>query len=427
MRFGPTRLAIRASFLCWMIASPFAADAQSRQADRRPDGKLHVAIVTSYFGKDPVRQAMAGTVAQQLASTLAPEGPVEVVPFEMQAGTSIPTDSKAIAAALPSVHSKNSKGGHDNEAASHWLAERSNRWLVITNSPSTSRNAPLRGGRHPEGSWTKRLGPINNGPSLMIIGSESIPPTVTEGLEAELAKAHQSAQGHATTPEPSMQAKVASTSPAFSNLLLVLIVVPLVVLVLMVLQIRNWVQKSASRQPSAEPPAPTHAPAPEPEPEIIPTPTSIPPLDTSEFKHLIGNLDSAVKQITDERSDGTAKLRQNLAEMRADIARFDETVLTYASLLLRMQRDSLNDLSVRENCEYLLGRLKRYFERSGLDIILPSEGDEFQEDLHAIAGTVPAGQPHAHMQIASVEELGIRRGHEVRQQAKVIVAVEDAS
>jgi hypothetical protein len=131
-------------------------------------------------------------------------------------------------------------------------------------------------------------------------------------------------------------------------------------------------------------------------------------------------------QIQTERFDETVSMRQSLANVRADIRKFDETVLSYGELLYRMSSDELNEAAIRTNCTYLLGRLKRYFERSGLDLIIPNVGDEAQEELHSIVATRPATAELGHMAIVDVQNIGIRRGQEVYVRAKVEVSVEDS-
>jgi len=84
----------------------------------------------------------------------------------------------------------------------------------------------------------------------------------------------------------------------------------------------------------------------------------------AKFESLVGDLGTAVKQIQSEKFDETVSMRQSLANVRADIRKFDETVLSYGELLYRMSSDELNEVAIRTNCTYLLGRLKRYFERS---------------------------------------------------------------
>ena len=57
---------------------------------------------------------------------------------------------------------------------------------------------------------------------------------------------------------------------------------------------------------------------------------------------------------------------------------------------------------------------------------MPVAGDELQDELHSVVDTEPANDQYGHMAIVSVEELGIRRGENVIEKAKVIVAVEES-
>jgi hypothetical protein len=150
--------------------------------------------------------------------------------------------------------------------------------------------------------------------------------------------------------------------------------------------------------------------------ELVRLSQSIKPVIEAQERSLKGYSDLIVTE--------NAKLKQSLAESRADIKRFDETVLTFARLLFRTSNDSLSDNSVRKNSDYMLGRLKRYFERAGLDVILPVVGEEFQDELYTVVGTKPPTNQFPHMSVISVDEIGIRRGENILEKAKVIVAVE---
>jgi hypothetical protein len=150
--------------------------------------------------------------------------------------------------------------------------------------------------------------------------------------------------------------------------------------------------------------------------ELVRLSQSIKPVIEAQERSLKGYSDLIVTE--------NAKLKQSLAESRADIKRFDETVLTFARLLFRTSNDSLSDNAVRRNSDYMLGRLKRYFERAGLDVILPVVGEEFQDELYTVVGTKPPTNQFPHMSVISVDEIGIRRGENILEKAKVIVAVE---
>ena len=140
-------------------------------------------------------------------------------------------------------------------------------------------------------------------------------------------------------------------------------------------------------------------------------------------------LDEVVRllEMLSRDSDEVTNLRQDLAERMADVKKLDESVLSFASLLFRMSSQTEPSELDQDTAGYILGRLARYFERVGINVIVPRVGDAFIDELHAIHATVPATAEAEHMNIVDVHEIGLRRGSNVLRTASVTIAIESGS
>ena len=387
--------------------------------------KLGIGIVTSYFGSHPQLQKFASDAAIAIAHQNPADTSVDIIPFEVKPGDTITSAVSDIESNIPQVPMSQKSSGHDNERAIRFLASRYERFVLISNGPSVGATGVLSGGDLPKGTWKQVVPVAGSSSSLHIWGS----PTVDEQSVVTLIQ-QQTPKDTNAVPE---RVSLLRERSSFGNQNLILAAISLItVLVLAATVTFIMVLRRSSREISAKIEM-LHSPNRNMESESPPsgeTDHSSNEGSVSEhaakFESLVGDLGTAVMQIQTERFDETVSMRQSLANVRADIRKFDETVLSYGELLYRMSSDELNEASIRSNCTYLLGRLKRYFERSGLDLILPTIGDEVQEELHSIVATRPATADFGHMAIVDVQNIGIRRGQEVYVRAKVEVSVEDS-
>jgi hypothetical protein len=387
--------------------------------------KLGIGIVTSYFGSHPQLQKFASDAAIAIAHQNPADTSVDIIPFEVKPGVTITTAVSDMESKIPQVPMSQKSSGHDNERAIRFLASRYKRFVLISNGPSVGATGVLSGGGLPKGTWTQVIPVAGSSSNLHIWGS----PTVDEQSVVTLI---QQQSPKYTSAIPSKVNRLSERS-SFGNQNLVLAAVALVsVLVLAATVTFIMVLRRSSREISAKieriNPSYQNIQSQSPTPGEADNGTKEGSVSehAAKFESLVGDLGTAVMQIQTERFDETVSMRQSLANVRADIRKFDETVLSYGELLYRMSSDELNEASIRTNCTYLLGRLKRYFERSGLDLIIPTIGDEVLEELHSIVATRPATSEYGHMAIVDVQNIGIRRGQEVYVRAKVEVTVEDS-
>lgn len=165
-------------------------------------------------------------------------------------------------------------------------------------------------------------------------------------------------------------------------------------------------------------------------------------LDTLEYLRLISTREGTVATVqSDSRldevvallatltrdSNEVTNLRQALAEQVADVKKLDESILSFASLIFRISSQTEPSDLDQDTARYILGRLVRYFERVGINIIVPCVGDAFIDEIHAIHASVPATTNAEHMSILDVHEIGLRRGSNVLRTASVTIAIESRS
>jgi hypothetical protein len=387
--------------------------------------KLGIGIVTSYFGSHPQLQKYATDTAAAIARQHGGEALVDIIPVEVTPGATITVGVSDIESKLPQVPMSQKSSGHDNEKAIRYLSSRYERFVLISNGPSVGASGVLTGGGIPSGFW-KRVFPISGSNSkLHIWGS----PTITEQSVVKLVQ--ELTPGLATAAPRKANLLTDNRSDNDQKIVITVVVLIAVLVVVTAVALLVFLRKS-SREISAKIDAlhPTKGSGDlDTTINVVDDKNSIEETvseHATKFESLVGDLSNAVKQIQSDKFDETVTMRQSLANVRADIRKFDETVLSYAELLYRMSTDELNEVAVRTNCTYLLGRLKRYFERSGLDLIIPKIGDEALEELHSIVATRPSSAEFGHMTIVDVQNIGIRRGHEVYVRAKVEVSVEDS-
>lgn len=439
----------------------YRVEAQSIEQPKR----AAIGIITSYFGTHPQLQRAALMVAEDVSKDISNTDAIDVIPFELSAGESSVWHPKQSQFSFQQAPLSPKPVGHDNEAAVRYLAKKYDSFVLISNGPSVAPRGKLSGGSMPKEVWQRRLSVPGSTSELLIIGSENVPQTIVDSLTLTANPPVSQQLGRKATetkdlsPEKSdgpwliiglaMVAMLAlqilahirtlSLNAKFERLSKRLLDGNLATInsfsvleqsydsihtaVLMNRNAINQVVETLNHGDHSPDATPMYALA------------NFPELDAAIVE--INRVSQSMKPILElqEKSYGAisdmivgenAKLKQSLAESRADVKRFDETVLTYAKLLFRLKTDPLNDYAVRQNSEYVLGRLKRYFERAGVDIIMPVAGDELQDELHSVVGTEPANDQYGHMAIVSVDELGIRRGENVIEKAKVIVAVEES-
>ena len=439
----------------------YRVEAQSIDQPKR----AAIGIITSYFGTHPQLQRAALKAAQEISKSLSKSDSIDVVPFELIAGDSSVWNPAESQFSFQQVPMSPKPEGHDNEAAVRFLASKYDSFVLISNGPSVAPRGKLSGGVMPKQLWQRNLPVPGTSAELLFVGSESVPQTIVDSLTFTAAPPVSQQPGRKATETKDLSpgksdgpwliiglAMVAmlalqilahirtlSLSAKFERLSKRLLdgnfatINSFTVLeqsydsihtaVLMNRNAINQVVETLNHGDHSSDSAPMYALA------------NFPELDAAIVE--INRVSQSMKPILElqEKSFGAisdmivgenAKLKQSLAESRADIKRFDETVLTYAKLLFRLTTDPLNDEAVRQNSEYVLGRLKRYFERAGVDVIMPIIGDELQDELHSVVGTEPANEQFGHMAIISIDELGIRRGENVIDKAKVIVAVEES-
>ena len=439
----------------------YRVEAQSTDQPKR----AAIGIITSYFGTHPQLQRAALKAAQEISKSLSKSDSIDVVPFELSVGESSVWNPAESQFSFQQVPMSPKPEGHDNEAAVRFLASKYDLFVLISNGPSVAPRGKLSGGVLPKQLWQRNLPVPGTTAELLFIGSDNVPQTIVDSLTV------------AATPPVSQQlgrkaTETKNTSPGKSDgpwLIIGLAIVAILALQLLLhintLSLRAKFERLSKRLLDGNLATISSFTVLEQSYESIHTavlmnrnainqvvetlnhgdhsPDSAPMYALANFPELdaaiveINRVSQSMKPVLElqEKSFGAisdmivgenAKLKQSLAESRADIKRFDETVLTYAKLLFRLTTDPLNDEAVRQNSEYVLGRLKRYFERAGVDVIMPIIGDELQDELHSVVGTEPANEQFGHMAIISIDELGIRRGENVIDKAKVIVAVEES-
>lgn len=434
---------------------------QSSDKPKRPA----IGIITSYFGTHPQLQRAALKAAEEISKSLSNADSIDVVPFELTAGEATVWQSAESKFTFQQVPMSPKPEGHDNEAAVRFLAKKYDSFVLISNGPSVAPPGKLSGGGMPKTIWQRRLPVTGASSELLIIGSESVPQTIVDSLTVNVAPPSSQQPVRKASKNNSTSSGRSEGPILIIGLAMVAIFASQIMVHINMVSLRTRLEKLSKRTQDgnlalsglmydlAQENAKVRTTAQANNDVLSQIVTAMDsdthssdPVTTNTTVHNqelglaiaeINRISESMKPVIElqEKSFGAisdmlvsenAKLKQSLAESRADIKRFDETVLTYAKLLFRLSTDPLNDAAVRQNSEYVLGRLKRYFERAGVDVILPAIGEELQDELHSVVGTEPADEQFGHMAIVSIDELGIRRGENVIEKAKVIVAVEES-